>query len=52
MIEEQPVGHKIARVQDDRWKHVEEEGVRRERGHVDAVSDVNQDHTNYHPDEN
>ena len=32
VVEEQPVGHEVARVQDDRGQHEEEEGVRGEGG--------------------
>ena len=31
MVEEEPVGHEVAGVQDDRRQHVQEERVRRQR---------------------
>jgi len=36
MVEEQPIGHEVAGVQDDGRQHVQEESVRSERRHVDA----------------
>lgn len=35
MVEEQPIGHEVAGVQDDRRQHVQEERVGRQRRHVD-----------------
>jgi len=48
VVEEQPVGHEVAGVQDDRRQHVQEEGVRRQRRHVHARR-VEQQDANHHP---
>lgn len=37
MVEEQPIGHEVAGVQDDGRQHVQEERVGRQRGDVDAA---------------
>lgn len=37
MVEEQPIGHEVAGVQDDRRQHVQEERVGRQRRYVDAA---------------
>lgn len=50
VVEEQPIGHKVAGVQDDRRQHVEEERVRRERRHVDAAR-LEQQHADDHADD-
>ena len=38
MVEKEPVGHEVARVQDDGRQHVEEEGGRRQRRYAHAVA--------------
>lgn len=43
IVEEHPVGHKVPGIEDDRRQHIEEERVRRERGHV-QVGGVPQQH--------
>lgn len=37
MVEEQPIGHEVAGVQDDGRQHVQEERVGGQRRHVDAA---------------
>lgn len=43
VVEEQPIGHEVAGVQDDGRQHVQEERVRRQRRYVDATRLEQQD---------
>jgi len=51
VVEEQSVGHKVARVQDNRWKHVEEEGIGSQRGDGDIGAEI-EHHANDHAHDN
>lgn len=49
MVEEQPIGHEVAGVQDDGRQHVQEERIGRQRRYVDAAC-LEQQQTNDHAD--
>lgn len=49
MVEEQPIGHEVAGVQDDGRQHVQKERVGGQRWHVDAAR-LEQQETDDHAD--
>jgi len=51
VAKEETIRHKVARIQNDWWEHVEEERFRRQRRDVEGIGRVEEEEANGHADE-